>query len=71
MKKELIIDIVWKDDECDKDNCIQGLFENVDEAISTLKERFNIDDIDYYIISENSVNGLEEIYDSQNIITTI
>lgn len=63
--KELIIDIVWKDDECDKDNCIQGLFENVGEAINTLKEKFPIDEIDYYIISENTVQGLDEIYDSR------
>jgi len=63
--KELIIDIVWKDAECNKDNCIQGLFENVGEAINTLKEKFPIDKIDYYIISENTVQGLDEIYDSR------
>lgn len=63
--KEYIIDIVCKDTEYDGDNRIQGLFENVDEAINTLKERFNIDDIDYYIISENTVQGLDEVFDSR------
>ena len=63
--KEYIIDIVWKDAEYDGDNRIQGLFANVDEAISTLKERFNIDDIEYYVISENTVQGLDEVYDSR------
>lgn len=65
MKKELIIDIVFKDAEYDGDNCIQGLFDSIDDAIDTLKERMNIDDIDYFVISENSVNGLDEVYDSR------
>lgn len=63
--KEYIIDIVWKDEEYDSDNCIQGLFDSIDDAIDTLKEKFNIDDIDYYIISENTVQGADEVYDSR------
>lgn len=63
--KELIIDIVWKDEEYDGDNRIQGLFNSIDDAIDTLKERFPIDDIDYYVIYENTVQGLDEIYNSK------
>ena len=64
--KEYIIDIVYKDAEYDGDNRIQGLFNHIGEAINIVKEKFVIDDIDYFVISENTVNGLDEVYDSRN-----
>ena len=64
--KEYIIDIVYKDAEYDGDDCVQGLFNHIGEAINIVKEKFVIDDIDYFVISENTMQGLEEIYNSRN-----
>lgn len=66
MEKEYIIEFSAEGTE---DNCIQGIFNEktvIKEVEDFLKSRYG-DRLKWFAISENSVNGVEEIYNSNNI----
>lgn len=65
MEKEYIID--FKADGYN-DNCMQGIFNKktvIKEVEELLKSRYG-DSLKWFVISENSTNGVEEIYNSNN-----
>jgi len=65
MEKEYIID--FEVEYCD-DNCIQGIFNEktvIEEVKDFLKSRYG-DRLKWFVISEDSINGVEEIYNSNN-----
>lgn len=65
MEKEYVID--FEAIGC-TDDTLQGVFNEktvIKEVEEFLKERYG-DRLKWFVISENSVNGLEEIYDSRN-----
>lgn len=64
MEKEYIIEF---EAEGTDNNCIQGIFDDktvIDEVKDQLKSMYG-DRLNWYVISENSVNGVEEIFDSR------
>lgn len=65
MEKEYVID--FEAIGCN-DDTLQGVFNEktvIKEVEEFLKERYG-DRLKWFAISENSVNGLEEIYNSNN-----
>ena len=69
MEKEYIVN--FEVEYCE-DNCMQGIFNEetvIDEVRDFLEARYG-SRLKWFVISENSVNGVEEIYNSRktNII---
>jgi hypothetical protein len=67
MEKEYIIE--FQAIGCN-DDTLQGVFNEktvIKEVEEFLKERYG-DRLKWFVISEDSVNGVEEIYDSRNAL---
>jgi hypothetical protein len=65
MEKEYVIE--FEALGCDN-NCMQGLFEKksvIEEVKDILKHMYG-DRLQWFTISENTKNGIKEIYNSQN-----